>query len=392
MCFLPFKLIDSLFGYIWLGLKSKWKHLIGLVFTIILFHLFSSFYQSLFDFSLISISVLSKVSSITNYYVDNSWKLTFTLIVVYFITIALYWKEEYAFLFQLLSLPVWLSILFLSSKLMGSYRPLFTIAFLCLTFLGIYSFIYEYWTDYWPKNKRRIFQSHDDFTDDENNETLSSFTSSTFKDDASVDTLVENLTENESQVENLNSKKENEKQPFLKSFFNRILHFGFFFSSGLLKRLTSFKRDDEEETNVLLNPSKLHKKSKRQRENSDKYFILLFWLFICVKLRFDLYIAVPILVLIWKLFRKTVSLSHKIIFEKTNIKSHLAALNAWFECRKAALAPKPFLLLFKLFSKGDHKINQLLQNSLDSLISAFMIIGLLLFVSWIFLILAINIF
>jgi predicted PurR-regulated permease PerM len=51
-----------------------------------------------------------------------------------------------------------------------------------------------------------------------------------------------------------------------------------------------------------------------------------------------------------------------------------------FERRRAVLAPEPFVLLIKLFTRGDHKVNQLLQKSIDSLISGLMIIALLLFV------------
>jgi len=381
---LPFKFVDSLFDFIWMALKSRWKQLIGLVFTVVLFHLFSSFYQSLFDFSIISLSILTKISSITNYYVDNSWQFTFTLVVVYFITIALYWKEEYAFLFQLLSLPVWLSILFLSSRIMGSYRPLFTIAFLFLTCLGIYSFVHEYWAEFWIKNKRKLFQNQEDLTDDENNE--HSFTSSTLKDEASANTLLESSSETQT-VENTTPKKESnannstEKSPFLKNFFNKVFHICIFYSSYLFRKVTSFKTENGEDLPNFFNSSKTNKKSKRQRENSDKYFILLFWLFVCVKLRFHLYIAVPILVIIWRLFKNILSLIYKFLFENSNFKHYLDIGKNWYECRKVALAPKPFLLLFKVFCKGDHKVNQLLQKSLDALISALMIIGLLLFVN-----------
>lgn len=43
-----------------------------------------------------------------------------------------------------MSLPVWSSILFLSSRLMGSYRPLFLLTFGLLVLIGVYTFVYEY--------------------------------------------------------------------------------------------------------------------------------------------------------------------------------------------------------------------------------------------------------
>ena len=392
---LPLRLVDSAFDFIWVTLKSKWKHFMGLIFTIVLFHLFSSFYQSLFDFSLISISILSRISRMTNYYVDNSWQLTFTLVVVYLFTIAFYWDEAYAFLFQILSLPVWLSLLFLSSKLMGSYRPLFTIAFICLTCLGIYSFVNEYWSEIWISNKRRLFQSQDELTDDDSNEqTVSSLNSTECKEETSTtlneeESMCENqhVTNSTGQnIENVSFRKENtptERNMLQRDFIWCKHYFGI-----IMRKITDYNKEqsglDEDpqlsKSSNVFNSTK-SKKSKRQRENSDKYFILLVWLFICVKLRYDLYIAVPIMVVIWKLAKKSVTFAYKSVFENANVKYYLELVKAWLECRKVALAPKPFLLVYKLFFKGDHKVNQLLQKSLDNLISGFMIIGLLLFVS-----------
>lgn len=97
------------------------------------------------------------------YYADNMWFLTCTLVISYALALTFYWNETHTTLFQIISLPVWSSLLFLISRLMGSYRPLFLFAIGCLIMLGIYSFLHEYFAP----NKRKILRSDDDSTSNE---------------------------------------------------------------------------------------------------------------------------------------------------------------------------------------------------------------------------------
>jgi hypothetical protein len=209
---------------------------------------------------------------------------------------------------------------------MGSYRPVFTIAFLCLTCLGVYSFVHEYWSEFWSKNKRKLLSSNttyqEDLTDEESasndpiRDSILNFrqetASSTLIDDSSIENLIHN------------------EQPTSLKKTNYLF--------GLLKKLANTVQDNEAKSSTK-------SKSKRQREHSDKYFIMLFWLFICVKLRVDLYIAVPILVIIWKLVKSGISYLSNFVRQISSVKCFLARSRRWFEHRRLALAPRPFFAL-----------------------------------------------
>lgn len=119
---------------------------------------------------------------------------------------------------------------------------------------------------------------------------------------------------------------------------------------------------------------------RRQRENSDIYFMLLFWLFLCVKLRYDLYITIPVIVTTWKLMKLLICSLINIIIKSENIKYFYNRFSKWLESRRKVIAPKPFIILMKFFVKGDLKINQLLQKSMDNITSAIIIMALILFV------------
>ena len=204
---LPAKLVDDAVDSIWSFFKYKYKNLLILALAIGLFHLASSFYQSLFDFSIISISTLNKTTNLMSYYADNSWQITFTIVIVYLFTISFYWREEYQLAFQLLSVPVWFSIYFLISKLLGSYSPLFTVVFFFLTCLGTYSFIYEYIMKY----NQKLLQSTDESNDDDNNDTMtSSYTEDTSR------------TLNENEIENLSSSTHNSDSVMNKNRRNKF--------------------------------------------------------------------------------------------------------------------------------------------------------------------------
>jgi hypothetical protein len=150
-CLSPIKLLDSSVDYVWRLFLSKYRHLIAIVLAIILFHLAGSFYQSLFAYSISFITSANRLSNLMTYYVDNSWQLTLTLSVAYLVAISFYWNEKdyrTQIVFKLLSCPIWLSLFFLSTRLMGAYRPLFTVTSIFLICLGFYSFFNETFLKY----------------------------------------------------------------------------------------------------------------------------------------------------------------------------------------------------------------------------------------------------
>lgn len=319
---LPFKLVDSSVDGLWTFIRRKYRIILLILLAIGVFHLAHSFYQSLIDFLIRLVHLTSRTSHTISSYADTFlWQVTCTLLCSYILAVAFYWNESYKTLFQILSLPVWSSLIFLFSKLLGTYRPVFLLVFIFLICLGIYSFVYELIAKY----KRRL----DDGTTDENESTTSLESNET---SAAGDSSSSSTTANTT------------------SFFRTTLINIYNTSMSLLNEnptMTNAKR-----------------RTKRRRENSDKYFIFLFWLFVITKLRYDFYILIPLLVLIWKLLK---FLSCRVVYEELIVKNEQIKgyfSSVWeFVCkRKSALAPKPFIFLFRMFQKGDLKLNHFLQG------------------------------
>lgn len=112
----------------------------------------------------------------------------------------------------------------------------------------------------------------------------------------------------------------------------------------------------------------------RAKENSDKYFIVLFWLFVCVKLRYDVYVLVPVLVVVWKVARLFV----RLVVELMVSSAQLGLVKQWFRRRHSILVPRPVRLVVALFRKGDHKCTQVISSSMDTIVTAFIMVTLML--------------
>ncbi|CAF0851947.1 unnamed protein product [Brachionus calyciflorus] len=158
------------------------------------------------------------------------------------------------------------------------------------------------------------------------------------------------------------SKLLGEYRPIFMLLFILLTLFGIF--STIKEYLTPQKSDKKKFINM--NFLSLNSTIKK---NSDIYFVLIFWLFISVKFRYDLYIAIPFGILIWKLIK----LITRNILEFLRVNQTLNNLKNWLFIRKDAVTPKPFVLVFNFFLVGDRKFNQILQKSMDSLITTLMI-------------------
>ena len=380
----PFKLIDSSVNYVWSLFLSKYRHLIAIVLAIILFHFASSFYESLFDYSILLIKFANRFSNLMTYYVDNSWQLTLTLSIGYLVAISFHWNNQdykVRLVFKILSYSIWMSLFFLSTKLMGSYRPFFTMVFMFLICLGFYSSVYDAIMKSRSKNSNSNDNSIDELGVDENNhlnhDSLTSSMHSTNIENANNMTSQvgeeseDTLTKDESQsIDSTASSSTQSNSTFLRStIYNLYQTSIYYFNNGNNNNSNS---KQEKHTNK--------KRLERKRENSDKYFFMLFWLLICIKLRYDLYIIIPVIVLIWKLLKYSFTNILSFVLNNENTKYYFEKSKMWFEMRKDVLMPQPFYILFKLFLKGDLKVNQLLQKSIDNLITLLMIIFLSLFV------------
>jgi hypothetical protein len=141
----PFELFDAAIDRFGSFLKQNVFSLIALIFTVLFFNLMDSYYDAIFQAAFVFVNFIYKVTTSVAYYSDNSYQVTLALIIGYIVGITVYWKNgENALLFQILSFPIWINLLFHVSKLMGSYRPLVIFIFCVLACLGVVSFVTEY--------------------------------------------------------------------------------------------------------------------------------------------------------------------------------------------------------------------------------------------------------
>jgi hypothetical protein len=158
---MPIYAIDTAVDKLWLFMRSKYKLLLSLCGAIIGFHLFVSFYEQ----------VVTSLSSLTRYLMNMATFLAtfddsknskisliqYTIIIGYIFGLIFYWRRERTLLFQIMSLPVWFTLILMVSHTLGHYQYLFTIAFIFLTLVGIYSYLHEIFIDY-QKNQRKFIE------------------------------------------------------------------------------------------------------------------------------------------------------------------------------------------------------------------------------------------
>lgn len=287
---LPFQLIDSFVDYTYSFVRKKLTQIFILITTATVLNLAYSFNDSFFVYFTQIISLMSEKSAFMIDYVDKNWIISLSFVLVYFLTVSLYWKNEYQLIFQALSMPVWLVLFLLASKLLGQYRALFMTGFIFLTLIGFFS---------------------------------------------SAKQLITSVVISKIDTPNFLSK--------------------------------------------IAGSSKKELIEKNERKDSDVYFIMLFWFFIYVNFRIDLYIAIPLIILIWKTLKYVCLTTYFFMASNSTILTCADKVTKWTNCRRDVLVPKPFLMLFRFFRIGDRKLNRSLQGSIDSIIALLMIIGLIAF-------------
>lgn len=114
--------------------------------------------------------------------------------------------------------------------------------------------------------------------------------------------------------------------------------------------------------------------SRRNKENSDKYFIVLFWLLVCAKLRYDLFILVPFVVIVWKVAKHAL----RLVLDLIGSSGKCELVKEWFVRRREILAPRVVRLLVKFFRKGDHKCIQVISHSMDTIVTGLIMVALFL--------------
>jgi predicted PurR-regulated permease PerM len=366
LIWLPVRVVDSSVEFVWSFFKARYRHLAILVLTITLFHLASAFHDQIFSLLLYLFDMIKILMNFLCYF-ELNWKITLSLGACYMIAVVFYWNENYTTLFQLMSVPVWLSLLFLISSLMGSYRQLFMFAFVLLAIIGSYQYVSSYalkWISALLKIELGELHAGEPLV------SLKPEHSSTYSHE-----LIDETTLDEARSRSNSASSEtstvhvlNTSGTFLRSALINVYQVA---SSYLSKRYGQ----SESAPSACFQEA-----SPNIKYNSDKYFILLFWLFICVKLRYDLYVAIPIMVIMWRLAKVILSFIFELIMKSESVMQHVVRMQSWMQSRRCVLVPRPFAFLLKLFVEGDHKMNNILQQFMDKMITLFLLIASVLFV------------
>lgn len=93
-----------------------------------------------------------------------------------------------------------------------------------------------------------------------------------------------------------------------------------------------------------------------------------------VKIRYDVFVLIPLVVVMWRMVRRAFMTILSIIGASENV----LALKKWFIVRRKILTPRPFLIIGNLFRKGDQKCTQLISKSMDNIVTTFIIVSLVL--------------
>lgn len=266
---------------------------------------------------------------------DSSSDFFIALFCIYFMTILFQYTERTKWLLRLLAMPIWTSFLLISSKLMGSFRLPFLVVFFFLTFLGICALIREFFA----RNSKTIMEK---------------LTGETSQNDTSA------TESTKSDTNDSNAEQES-------------------LLGDSLRQSTPIKPKNRTEEPSLLKKDEPKRVSTKSKSLSDKYFLLLFWLFIGTKL-WPYICILPIIVALWDALKKIYQWLSRAIEQSRSVKQLRKFLSDWYVVREDVLAPKPFKELVSLSMKGDRKVNEWLQNSLDSLISLAIMLALLAFV------------
>lgn len=393
---LPFQLIDSCSDYVWVICTNKFRHLIILFFTIILFKLLNSFYETFIIYLLNLLNRLTSIITFFAFYIDNNPIISYTILIAYLISIVFCWKNEYRLFYRIISVPIWCCFLILISRFLGAYRMFSLIAFFFLTCLGIVTHLNENLGRYKSKLitlKHAIFGAEDDSINEGNSDdeqkkeaNTNEMTKLTSSSDLNIDNN-EYQNVNNDDYDDVKTSIETIKPQLNENEGNKVLN--------VVKNIYStFNESNKCDENFKFN-KKRHSNASYimfvTKSKSNKYFIILFWFYISVKLWSYSLFLFAIFIIIWKLIKILIVFLKNILSTKFDINRVKAKIRTWINDREEVLAPKPFKILLELYIKGDHKINQWLQNSLDSLISAFMIFILLVFMISAFIILAIKV-
>ncbi len=127
-----------------------------------------------------------------------------------------------------------------------------------------------------------------------------------------------------------------------------------------------------------------HKKSTLSTisSSSTRYFAFIFWSLIAIKLYDFCWYLIPIsiFIIIYKISKCLLFYTYIYFNSQTYIQCLIQRIIYFWIIRRDILIPTPLYLIIRCIRKGDKKINHVLQNSIDYLVSACLIVILLILI------------
>ena len=350
---LPFKLVDSASDYICGFFWSKKVQLIFTIISVMLFNYVNLIYEPFVRHTLFVVFLLRDILSSFVFYVDSSWYISVTIILGYSILIIFYWNVETKFIYRIISIPVWMSLLILISQILGKFRMFFLIFLFLITCIGIISQVSQ------GINKLIEKDASDGVM--ETNEENDSEEVKIKREEG------ENLID-AAEVDKNVSNEENKCIPY---------------------PVGSSVKEGTQQI-IILNKRSISIDGSNNAE-SDRYFKFLFWLYVSIKLWSFQVLALILFIIIWKSIKLIYFLLKDYLYKKIDVKNLIVKINNWISERKEILTPTPFKILLNFYYIGDYKLNRWLRQSISSIISAFMILALLSFIIIAIILLAIKV-
>ena len=126
-----------------------------------------------------------------------------------------------------------------------------------------------------------------------------------------------------------------------------------------------------------------HKKSNSSarysfRSSSTSYFTFIFCSLIAIKVYDFSWYLIPfsIFIIIYKILKNLLVYTFNYVRSQERLKQTFNYFIEFWQIRRDVIIPKPFSIVFRCVVKGDKKMNRTLQESMDYLISASIIISL----------------
>ncbi|CAF1029362.1 unnamed protein product [Adineta steineri] len=124
--------------------------------------------------------------------------------------------------------------------------------------------------------------------------------------------------------------------------------------------------------------------SSSSSSSSAPYFSFVIWSFVAIKIyQFYWYlIPISIFVIIYKIIKYFLLYTYTYLSQQTHVQHIIQRFSNFWKIRRNVLTPLPYHSFIRFFIKGDKKMNYILQESIDYLASACIIIALFILIAF----------